>query len=192
VTPVDELAPRAWRAYFEGSRLLENELEQRMKTSCGLDLGDFNVLLVLSEAPGSRMRMGDVARALAFAPGRLTYRVTALEAEGLVMREPSATDRRGTDAVLTDAGRTRLRKTRPVHARHVEELFLAGLDPEALQVLDRVFGPLRARLLARRAADAGEAGEAKEPSGGSGAGGTSDATDATNATDATDATDARA
>lgn len=144
------LAPRAWREYFEGSRLLENELEHRMKASCGLDLGDFNVLLVLSECDGLRARMGDLARALAFAPGRLTYRVAALEREGLVVREPSEADRRGTDAVLTDTGRRRLRKARPLHARHVDELFLAGLDQEALEVLHRVFGPLRTRMLERR------------------------------------------
>ncbi|MGM1028912.1 MAG: MarR family winged helix-turn-helix transcriptional regulator [Actinomycetota bacterium] len=147
----DRLAPRAWRSYFEGSRLLENELERRLKASSGMDLGDFNVLLVLSEADGLRMRMGDLARTLAFAPGRLTYRIAALEREELVVREASAVDRRGTDAVLTDAGRRRLRKARPEHARHVEELFLAGLDREALEVLDRVFTPLRAGLLERRA-----------------------------------------
>lgn len=145
------LAPRAWRSYFEGSRLLESELERRLKASSGIDLGDFNVLLVLSEADGLRMRMGDLARTLAFAPGRLTYRIAALEKEGLVVREASAVDRRGTDAVLTDAGRRRLRKARPEHARHVEELFLGGLDTEALEVLDRVFTPLRTRLLDRRA-----------------------------------------
>ncbi|GEK79006.1 MarR family winged helix-turn-helix transcriptional regulator [Agrococcus baldri] len=149
-----ELASRAWREYFEGSQLLVNELERRMKASCGIDLGDFNVLLVLSEAEGTRMRMGDLARAVAFAPGRLTYRVGALEREGLVVREPTASDGRGTDAVLTELGHRRLRKTRPVHARHVEELFLGSLDTEALEVLDRVFGPLRARLLDRCADEA--------------------------------------
>lgn len=142
-------APRAWRAYFEGSRLLENELERRLKATSGIDLGDFNVLLVLSEAEGLRMRMGDLARALAFAPGRLTYRIAALERDGLVVREPSPDDRRGTDAVLTDAGRRQLRKARPQHARHVDELFLGALDAEAIAVLDRVFSPLRARLLGR-------------------------------------------
>lgn len=149
----DDLVPRAWRSYFEGSRLLESELERRLKASSGMDLGDFNVLLVLAEAEGLRMRMGDLARTLAFAPGRLTYRIVALEREGLVVREPSAVDRRGTDAVLTDAGRRRLRKARPQHARHVEELFLGGLDDEAIRVLDRVFTPLRARLLERCAVE---------------------------------------
>lgn len=147
----DDLAPRAWRSYFEGSRLLESELERRLKASSGIDLGDFNVLLVLSEADGLRMRMGDLARTLAFAPGRLTYRIAALEKDGLVVREASSVDRRGTDAVLTDAGRRQLRKARPEHARHVEQLFLGGLDTEALEVLDRVFTPLRTRLLDRQA-----------------------------------------
>ena len=143
-------APLAWREYFEGSTLLASELERRLKESAEMDLGEFNILLVLSETEGLRMRMGDLARAVAFAPGRLTYRVAALESAGLVLREPSATDRRGTDALLTEAGRRRLRKARPVHARHVEELFLGGLDREALEVLHRVFGPLRDRLLYRR------------------------------------------
>lgn len=147
--PDRALALRAWRGYIEGSQLLMNELERRMKQSCDLDLGDFNVLLVLSETDGGRMRMGELARSLAFAPGRLTYRVAALEREGLVSREPCEADRRGTDAVLTDAGRTRLRKTRPVHARHIDELFLSDLDERSLAALDAIFGPLRARLFER-------------------------------------------
>ncbi|MCR8670281.1 MarR family winged helix-turn-helix transcriptional regulator [Agrococcus sp. HG114] len=150
----DALALQAWREYFEGSRLLENELERRLKDAADMDLGEFNILLVLDEAEGSRMRMGDLARALAFAPGRLTYRVAALEEEGLVRREQSPADRRGTEAVLTDAGRRRLRKARPIHARHVDELFLAELDHEAVEVLHRVFGPLRTTLLRRQAAAA--------------------------------------
>ena len=149
--PGEALASLAWREYFEGSTLLTSELERRLKESADMDLGEFNILLVLAECEGLRMRMGDLARALAFAPGRLTYRVTALEREGLVLREPSSVDRRGTDALLTEAGRRRLRKAGPVHARHVEELFLGGLDREALEVLHRVFRPLRDRLLDRRA-----------------------------------------
>ena len=138
----------AWRAYFEGTRLLQEELERRMKVSCGLDLGDFNVLLVLSEADGGRIRMGDLARLISFGPGRLTYRITALERAGLVAREHSAGDARGRDAVLTEAGRRTLRRTRPIHARHVEELFLARLAPGDAPLLERIFAPLRADLLA--------------------------------------------
>lgn len=140
VTPGD-----AWRAYFEGSALLSGELERRMKEQCGLDLGDFNILLVLVEA-GGRMRMGALAKQIAFAPGRLTYRMTSLEARGWVAREASTADRRGTDAVLTQAGERTLRRVRPIHARHVQELFLGGLTDAQVEALWSVFGPLELRL----------------------------------------------
>ena len=140
-------ASEAWRTYFEGSAMLAAALERRLKDACGLDLADFNILLLLSEADDERMRMGTLARQLAFAPGRLTYRMQQLESKGWVRREASTVDRRGTDAVLTDDGRRTLRRARPLHARHVEELFLSRItDAEAAQ-LEGIFRPVRSTLL---------------------------------------------
>ena len=82
-------ASEAWRAYFEGSAMLAAALERRLKDACGVDLADFNVLLLLSEADDERMRMGTLARQLAFAPGRLTYRMQQMESKGWVRREAS-------------------------------------------------------------------------------------------------------
>lgn len=140
-------APTAWRAYFEASALLTTELERRLKQHCDVDLADFNLLLLLSEAPEGRMRMGELARSVAFNPGRLTYRISALERRGWVQREAVADDRRGSAAVLTDDGRRAIRRLRPIHARHVEELFLDGVTAHELQTLAEVFAPLRSRLL---------------------------------------------
>ncbi len=50
--------PAAWRAYFETTAMLMQELEAKLKAESGLDLGDFNMMLVLFEADGHRMRMG--------------------------------------------------------------------------------------------------------------------------------------
>lgn len=140
-------ASEAWRTYFEGSAMLAAALERRLKEACGLDLADFNVLLLLSEADGERMRMGTLARQIAFAPGRLTYRMQQMEAKGWVQREASVADRRGTDAVLTDAGRRTLRKARPLHARHVEELFLSRITDDDAARLEGIFAPVRSTLL---------------------------------------------
>ena len=140
-------ASEAWRTYFEGSAMLAAALERRLKDACGLDLADFNVLLLLSEADDERMRMGTLARQLAFAPGRLTYRMQQMEAKGWVRREASTADRRGTDAVLTDVGRRTLRKARPLHARHVEELFLSRISPDDASHLAGIFAPVRSTLL---------------------------------------------
>ncbi|WP_156252772.1 MarR family winged helix-turn-helix transcriptional regulator [Pseudactinotalea terrae] len=137
---------RAWRAYFETTALLTAELERRMKADSGIDFGDFNLLLVLSEAPAGRLRLGELAKAVAFGPGRLTYRIDQLVKRGLVQRAPCPEDRRGYEAVLTAEGRRTLRAARPAHARHVNELFLDELTEEQAHTLLEVFTPLRARL----------------------------------------------
>ena len=141
-----ELALRAWRAYIESSGRLMSELERSMKAECDMDMGDFNVLLVLSEAPGKRLRMGGLARELSFAPGRLSYRAGVLEKRGWITRGASGDDGRVVWAELTDAGSRALRKTRPVHARLVDRLLLDHLSEEDAVALLRIFPPLDERL----------------------------------------------
>lgn len=136
----------AWRAYFETTAVLTVELERLMKADSDLDFGDFNLLLVLSEARGQRLRLGELAKAVAFAPGRLTYRIDQLVTRGLVERMPCPDDRRGSEAVLTTEGHRTLRRARPVHARHVNELLLDHVTDEQAQTLLEVFAPLRSRL----------------------------------------------
>lgn len=144
---VDESVKRdAWRAYFETTALLTAELERRMKRDSEMDFGDFNIMLVLSESPGERLRLGDLARAVAFGPGRLTYRLDNLERRGWVRREPCPADKRGLEAVLTTEGHRVFRRARPQHARHVNELLLDHVSEEQAHVLLEVFLPLRDRL----------------------------------------------
>lgn len=141
-----EQALSAWRSYIESSGRLMGELERSLKAESGMEMGDFNVLLILSEAPESRMRMGDLARELAFAPGRLSYRAGVLEKLGWIERSASCEDGRVIWAELTDAGSRALRKARPVHARLVDNLFLDYLNDDEADVLQRVFGALDERL----------------------------------------------
>lgn len=137
---------KAWRSYVESSGRLMAELERRMKLESGLDMGDFNMLLVLSEAENDRMRMGDLARELAFAPGRLTYRASTLEKRGWITRSASAEDGRVIWAELTDEGRRMLRRVRPRHARLVDDLLVNHLSPEDAEALQRIFGALDIRM----------------------------------------------
>lgn len=138
----------AWRAYFETTQLLTAELERRMKAASGMDVGDYNILLVLTEAPDHRMRLGGLARAIAFGPNRLTYRLDALERRGWVRREPCPEDKRGLEAVLTPEGRRAFRGAAVPHGRDVKRLLLDHVTEEQAQALLDVFGPLRERLTA--------------------------------------------
>ena len=61
--------------------------------------------------------------------------VEKLEKQGLVRREPAEGDRRGWNAVLTDAGMDWLRRSECAYASSVRRHVLANLDRETLQVL---------------------------------------------------------
>ena len=136
----------AWRSYFETTQMLTAELERRMKAASGMDIGDYNILLVLSESPAHRLRLGGLARAIAFGPNRLTYRLDALERRGWVRREPCPDDGRGLEAVLTDDGRRAFREAAVPHGRDVKEIVLDHLTEDQAQTLLDVFEPLRDRL----------------------------------------------
>ncbi|XNZ00755.1 MarR family winged helix-turn-helix transcriptional regulator [Micrococcus luteus] len=137
-----------WRRYFESSARLVHRLEQSMRAASELTLADYNVLLLLTDAPDHRLRMGELARRLVFSPSRLTYLVKSLSERGLVERRCTAEDRRGMDAVLTQAGADAFRQAAVLHARDVHELFLDDLSDEDVAVLGRVFTELDTRLQA--------------------------------------------
>lgn len=135
-----------WRSYFESSALLVDRLERSLRAETGLTLADYNVLLLLTEAPEHRLRMGEIARRLVFSPSRLTYLVKSLSDRGLVERRECIEDGRGKEAALTDAGANAFRRASVRHARDVDALFLDGLSDTDAAALGRVFTDLGARL----------------------------------------------
>jgi DNA-binding MarR family transcriptional regulator len=136
----------AWRAYFETSVRLQTVLDRELRAATGLTLIDYNVLLALTDAPGHRLRMGELAEALVFSASRLTYQVTSMERRGLVRREPCPEDGRGLTAVLTDAGAAAFDDAWQHHSRGVREHFLDHLSDADVDVIGRVFDDLGTKL----------------------------------------------
>ncbi len=118
---------RVWQLYFETTARLTTEIEARLKEH-GCSLMDYQVLLLLTDAEGHRLRMGELAQRMVFSPSRLSYQIGVLEKRGWVRRRRCAQDARGLEAELTDEGRRAFRRLRPAHARDVEELFLGALE----------------------------------------------------------------
>jgi Transcriptional regulators len=135
-----------WRSYFESSVLLQQALDDRFRATSDLTLFEYNLLLLLSEAPDGRLRMGDLAHAMVFSSSRLSYQIGVLEKRGLVCRERDAGDARVIHACLTDAGREAFDSSSRSHLTAVRELFLDDLSAEDVVTLDAVFGRLKARL----------------------------------------------
>lgn len=131
---------RAWRALVAATTRLMGTLDAELQAECGLALADYEVLVLLSEAPDHRERMSELAEALHLSPSGLTRRVDRLARQGLVSRERCPSDRRGSFAVLTAAGFGRLVEAAPSHVRHVREHFVDRFEPHRLEALADALG----------------------------------------------------
>jgi DNA-binding MarR family transcriptional regulator len=138
---------RAWRAFLAGSQLLMHQLGRELQHEHGLTHNDYEILVNLSEAPGRRMRMSDLAERCLLSKSRLSHQITRMEQAGLVTRETCPSDRRGSFAVLTDEGMRRLEKAAPDHVESVRRHFIDRLSGDELttlhEVMHRTAEPLR-------------------------------------------------
>jgi DNA-binding MarR family transcriptional regulator len=136
--PGAPLAPAelaAWRGFLHAHALLVRALDQELQERHGLPLHEYEVLLVLHEADGHRLRMSELADAVLLSQSGLTRLVDRLGREGLVERVRCEHDGRGLFAALTEAGVARLREARPTHLAGVRRLFLDRLEAEDLRAL---------------------------------------------------------
>jgi DNA-binding MarR family transcriptional regulator len=140
-----ELKPaeeRAWRAFLDAQAALLGQLETELIKNEGLTLAEFDVLVQLRMAPGSRLRMTELSERVRLSRSGLTRLVDRLARAGLVKRGRCAGDRRGTFAILTPAGTTRLRHARPVHLQGVREHFGKRLSTAQLAAVADALEPL--------------------------------------------------
>ncbi len=98
----------------------------------------YDVLLTLKEAPEYRLRLSDLAEKMLLSRSNLTHLVDRLEKAGLLYRERCPRDRRGTYAVLTEAGLAMQQQMWTVYAEGIAEYFGSHLDDEELKVMQRV------------------------------------------------------
>src|SRR5690349_13308353 len=135
----------AWRSYVETNADLMAALERDL-ASTGLDLGDYQVLVFLSETSARTLRMCDLAGRLQLSPSGLTRRLDGLVRAGLVERRGSDTDRRVMLAALTPKGLRVLEESAPIHVASVRRRMIDLLDDEELQVIATVFQKIRTAL----------------------------------------------
>jgi DNA-binding MarR family transcriptional regulator len=137
---LDERRLGAWRALLASHAALVGRLGEELQEEKGLPLPWYEVLLWLGQAPEGRMRMGELADSLLLTPSGVTRLVDRMESEGLVQRQQCPSDRRGWNAVITPAGRTRLRAAAPVHLRGVEQHFGRHLSDDEADLLADILG----------------------------------------------------
>ena len=129
---------RVWRSYLLGSARLAERLDADLR-EFGLDLGEYEILVTLSEAPDRRIRMSELADAVHQSRSRLTHTITRMENSGLVDRASCPTDRRGVWAHLTDAGFELREVAAPSHVEAGRRYFVEATSEEDYAAVGRAF-----------------------------------------------------
>jgi DNA-binding MarR family transcriptional regulator len=134
---------RAWRSLVGAHHDLMATLDAELVEQFGVSMSEYEVLVVLSEQDGRRLRMTDLAEWLNLSPSGLTRRLDTVVSRGWVAREKCPSDRRGTYAVLTDPGYGELQRIAPTHVASVRAHFIDRLTPEQLDALADALSEVR-------------------------------------------------
>jgi DNA-binding MarR family transcriptional regulator len=137
---------RAWRQWLALTTRLPARLNRQLQADSDLSLADFDVLVQLTDVPAGRVRVGELGAALGWEKSRLSHHLTRMERRGLVAREDVAADGRGSEVVLTPAGREAIEAAAPAHVDTVRALVFDALDADQVRTLLEVTGTVLARL----------------------------------------------
>jgi len=128
---------KLWIRLLRVTRSTEASLRAFLRTGHATTLPRFDVLAALWRRRDG-VNMSELSRMLLVSNGNATTVVDRLEADGLVRRTPSQTDRRTVFVALTPQGRIRFERLATEHEAEVARLF-AGLSEADLDSLTDIF-----------------------------------------------------
>lgn len=136
-----------WRAFLTAMRLLTDQLDRELQREANIPHTYYEILVALSEAPGRRLRMNQLADLCQSSRSRLSHAVNRLEEAGWVRREACPTDKRGALAVMTDEGFASIEAAAPGHVEGVRRHVFDVLSPEQVRQLGEISTAIRDGLL---------------------------------------------
>lgn len=142
LAPLDPDEEKVWRLLVRLMVLLPREIDDDLARRTGMRLSVYVTLMNLSESPGRRLRMSELAERTSVSPSRMTRIVDALEDEGLVIRTQDPDNYRSQLAQLTSAGNKRLMAAWPAHLAGARALVMDHIAPSELRRLSKVLDRL--------------------------------------------------
>ena len=136
---------RAWRGLVQMTAQLNAQMNRQLLQEYGVSLADYEVLVVLTDAPDGRCRVFEIASTLAWEQSRVSHQLARMLRRGLVARQECQSDARGAFVVLTETGRAAIERAAPAHVETVRRLVFDGIAPGELAALTN----LTARVLDR-------------------------------------------
>ena len=118
---LSETEMQSWRALIQTTTglLACSTASSRPSTACRS--ASTRCSSIMSDAGDDGLRMQDLAGTLHLSPSGITRRIDGMVRPGLVERRQCPTDRRGSNAMLTDDGWNRLAEAAPTHVRGVRD-----------------------------------------------------------------------
>lgn len=135
---LDNQRNSVWRLFITANVKLLGLISEKFSQTGLPSMDWYDVLLTLKEAPEYRLRLSELAKKALLSRSNLTHLVDRLEKAGMIERERCPSDRRGTYAVLTEAGLAMQQQMWTVYSEGIAEYFGCQLDDEELQVMQQL------------------------------------------------------
>jgi len=137
---------RVWVTFMRVQLRMNYEVNRQLQRDSDLSLADYHVLNALSNAPGHKLQITDLATLIGWERSRLSHQVRRLCDRGLTKRVQSEDDGRATDAVLTKKGLNAIVAAAPGHAALVRRLFFEPTPDELIAPFTAVLEHIHASL----------------------------------------------
>jgi DNA-binding MarR family transcriptional regulator len=129
---------RVWAQLSTMILRLQPVLSAELQREFGISHFEYLIMARLSEEPRAELRMSVLATTSGSSLPRLSQAVARLEKRGWLSRHPDPEDGRYTLAVLTGAGRRKLKEMAPAHVDTVREFVFDRLTPNQTRQLGTI------------------------------------------------------
>jgi DNA-binding MarR family transcriptional regulator len=137
---------KAWRALTYVANHLVKVLGDDLAAQTRVSLSEYVVLVHLSEAPDTQLRIGDLASVSALSPSRMSRLVDGMASKGWVVKSRHADDARCTFATLTSSGLGILQQTYPMQLANVRRRVFDHLSERDVRTLGTALAKVRLAL----------------------------------------------
>jgi DNA-binding MarR family transcriptional regulator len=139
-TPDPRLA--TWRLMLASFGRLSRRLDEELRAEHDLSLPEYEALLRIAESPRGRLRMSQLASEVELSKSGVTRLIDRLVGDGFVQRCQCSDDARGAEAVLTSAGKQRLRDAMDTYLRGLDRFLVDPIEPSDRVALERAMSAI--------------------------------------------------
>jgi DNA-binding MarR family transcriptional regulator len=122
-------AVQLWEGISRAHVTMTSAIEKEMLPKAGINLGWYEVLAHLRQAPNEMLRFQDLARIEGITDSGASRRLNQMVKAGLIDRHSCPSDRRGVYAHLTDKGGTAYEKAHVIFLRSLDRNLGTLLEP---------------------------------------------------------------